>query len=255
MKRTLLRACTTGIFLLMFFRVGYSQSANPLAPPLPLPRVGIEAGLTLNQQSGSFQSDCGCDFTSGSGNGVTISAIGEKFLTEKWEFMGKISYRLKGMTANTPSDTDESVLDTSMNKLIQQPVPLNQQATAKITYISIVPMIRYNVYRGLFVAAGPALGFVLSSDLRVQESFAQSGYSFSDGGTVEDKQPEGPIQNITSFSLGLDGQIGYTFPISENLFFVPAVSFEFPLTTVQSGTDWKIMTYQITGAVEWSIHL
>lgn len=253
MKKFILRLSAAGILLMIFNRAGYSQSANPLAPPLPSPRVGVEAGITINQQSGTFLSDCGCAFSSGSGNGILVSGIGEMFLTPKWELMGKVSYRYKSLTSNNSNDTDEMVLDPTTNMIIEQPVPLNENATAKISYLTIVPMIRYNVYQGLFLAAGPSIGFAMSSDLSAQESFAQGGYTFKDGGTTRSIQ-SGPVPNINSFNVAFDGEIGYTFPLSETLFFVPSFSFDLPLTSVESGTDWKIMTYQITGAIEWSLH-
>ncbi|HZV12975.1 MAG TPA: outer membrane beta-barrel protein, partial [Candidatus Kapabacteria bacterium] len=226
---------------MIFSRVGYSQSANPLAPPLPSPRVGVEAGLNINQQSGTFQSDCGCEFSSGTGNGIVISGIGEMFLSPKVELMGKISYRFKTMDANNATDTNETVFDPVSHTIIEQPAGLNQQAKATVTYIAVTPMIRYNMFKGLFIAAGPSIGLAMSSDLLVQESFTQSGYSFQGGATTESTQPEASIQNLDAFYFALNAELGYAIPLSETLFFVPSVSIDFPLTSVQSGTNWKIM--------------
>ena len=253
MKKLIAWMWAAGSVLLACGTEGYSQTANPLAPPLPSPRIGVEAGIMINQQSGTYISDCGCGFTSGKGNGFFIGGIYEMFLTPKLELIGKAGFRFGSISAKNANDTNEETVDQSTQMRYKTGIGVNENADLKITYLTIIPMIRYNIYKGLFIAAGPSLGLAFSSHALVQESIGQNGYTFADGSTTRTIRDD-VIPNVSAIRFGIAGTVGYDIPVSPTLFFAPSFSIDLPLTAAQSGADWKIMAFQISGAIKWSMH-
>jgi len=243
------------ILLCMTSVTVFGQTGSPLAPPFPGPRIGVQAGITENEQQGQFETDCGCAYPKGSGTGITIAALGERFIGKKWSLVGMFSISMKNTTSTNDSLSPIQKNFVKQNNAVDSgPVALTEQAKTQLTYISIVPMMRYYIASGLFLEAGPSIGFALSSNLLAQETVNTSGYTFLDGSTTRTIQNKA-IPNISSFDVSLYGSLGYAFQLSKLLYFTPGVAVDFPLTSVQSGTNWKIMSFQITGAITWALHL
>jgi len=242
------------VFIIVMISVtsGWSQSENPLAPPFPAPKLGVEGGIGINQQQGEYASNCGCTFPSGNGSGFILDAIGERFLGYQLSLVGRFGVLLKNTSSSLMTDTNQTSLQNGA--IVKQTVPFTEQASVKLTYIAFTPTIRYYILTDrLFAEVGPSFGFLLSSNLNATEQVSQSGYTFTDGSTERQIQ-NGSITNGSTFNMSLFGGIGYTFQLKGRLAFSPEVFFMLPLTSVQDGSNWKIMSYQVTGTLSWTLH-
>ena len=253
MIRTALALCFTFGIIVFSATSGMCQEANPLAVPYPPPRVGVEAGISVNQQQGSLEADCGCTYTSGNGSGVTINGLFERFVGYQWSLVGRVGVRTISISATGTKDTFQVVYNPQTRTSTAMEIPLSEQGATNLSYITLTPTARYDITDNLFAEAGPSLGFLLSSKLVATESPSQNGTAFLNGGSTYQVQ-NGPIANVSSFNLSLLGALGYTLHLKNRLMVSPEVSVMLPLTSVQSSLGWKVMTYQLTAAITWAIH-
>lgn len=230
-----------------------AQSANPLTAPLPPPRIGAEAGLNINNQSGSFESDCHCSFPTGSGNAIFVGAVGEMHIDRKVALMARATLSNISTVSTTSIDTLQMLFDKKTGVMDTLVIPLNEKSTATLAYLVITPMIRYDVLKNLYIALGPSIGLALSGKLHTEETVATGGYTFLDGGTVQVHDQS--IPDLSAIRLSLSAHIGYEFEITPKLLFVPTAGMDFPLTNVASNTTWKISSFQVAGSVRWKLHL
>lgn len=252
MRKILLGVATAGAILCA--AGARAQSANPLAAPLPPPRLGAEVGVNVNQQSGTFTGNCDCPFSSGSGTSFFVSGIGEMHTAERIALMGRVSVGLMNLTSKTAVVNAQQVYDPVKDRIDTMVIPLDETATTRLTYLLITPMVRYDLLKSLFVAVGPSFGLALTSSLTVDEAIGQSGYTYLDGSSTRQLQ-NGGVPSLSAFRFSLSAMLGYEIPLSAKVVFVPTAAADFPLTNVASGTTWKIATYQIAGAVRWKLHL
>jgi hypothetical protein len=235
-------------------RVALAQSANPLTAPIPPNRIGADVGLNLNSMAGSFQSDCGCEFTTGSGNAVIVGAVAETHLTRRVALVGRIAMDQRVLNSKQDIVGPQPVFNVSTNRIDTVQATLNESATTRWTYVTITPMIRLDILHNLFVAAGPAVGLAISSNQHVDESIG-GGYSFLDQTSTRIIQ-DGAIANSTALRIALDGLIGFEFDVSPKFTLVPQVAFDMPLTSLSSANSaWKMTTIQVLMGIRWRFHV
>ena len=234
-----------------------AQSANPLAAPTPPNRFGADIGLNINQQSGSFNSDCGCEFPSGAGTGFFVSGIAEMHLNQTVALMAKLSINNITLTSKALTSKPQTVVLPDGIVDSSSIIDMNETAVTRLTYLQITPMVRYDVFKRFFVAFGPSVGIAIGNGQSVDESVAKAGYGFwPDGSTTRTLHASSdPVASLSAIRFSLVGTLGYEFDITPKWSFVPTASVDFPLTNVTSGSTWKIMSFQIAGGVRWKVHV
>jgi len=80
--------------------------------------------------------------------------------------------------------------------------------TAKLIYVTVEPMIRFNIISGLHLSAGPQLAVNLSA-------------SYDYTAPAEDNIPrqlvDEPLNNVNNVAFGIGGDVAYDFNIGDNI--------------------------------------
>lgn len=249
-----IRTVSAFILLLASAWTGFAQSANPLLAPIPPNRVGVDIGLNINSMGGSFKSDCDCEFASGSGNAFLAGGVVEMHLTQRIAVMGRLAMDQRALSSSQDIVGPQLVYHQSTNTLDTVQATLHESATSRFVYVTLTPMIRFDILKNLYVAAGPAFGLAIGTTLRVEEA-TDGGYSFLDGTSTRIIQ-DGSVPNSSAFRLGLDALLGYEYDLTSKFTLVPQVAFDMPITSLASDNSaWKLTTIQALLGLRWRFHV
>ena len=84
MKKNILFPLVIFCILAPSLRAQLLSGGNGIAPGAPPPMVGVELGLGLHTQGGTFQASCNCEFASGSGAGFLGGLLFDLPLDYEW---------------------------------------------------------------------------------------------------------------------------------------------------------------------------
>jgi hypothetical protein len=229
---------------------------GPGAPPA---RAGVELGLGLQRQEGSFQAACRCEFTDGKGTGFLGALVFELPVNYDWAFSLKA-----GITAMNANATNLIVDTATMrfepgDSVTFGTIRFNRKGDVNATYLMITPGIRYQFFRGgPFLHLGAGIGILLSSKFtHVRELTSSKVTLLNDGsvhdgvtfenGTMEETLEDGEIAQVnkTRISLVLGG--GYDLPMSEKALLSPMVMYDLPLSKLRDplADNWKMSSLML----------
>ncbi len=270
MKRTILIA---SLFVVLLWGAPRPVSAQILSrgdlfgPGAPPARVGVELGLGLQRQSGSFVADCGCTFLDGKGTGFLGNLVFELPLNYDWAITFKAGVSMLSNAIDVQIvDTATIQFETPADSITSGSIQFNRHGAVKATYLMIMPGVRYQFFRGgPFVALNAGIGFLLSSHFTHTRELTSSDVKLiNDGsiltnvrfgnGTREETLQDGEIKDAAStrFSVILGG--GYDIPIGDKALFSPMVQYELPFTNISNDvktTDWKISQLMLTVGLKY----
>lgn len=84
----------------------------------------------------------------------------------------------------------------------------NRKFTAKIVYVTVEPMIRFNIISGLHVSAGPQLAVNLS---------ASYDYTAPAADNIALQLTDEPLKNMNNVAFGIGGDVAYDFNLGDNI--------------------------------------
>lgn len=238
---------------------GYGQILSRgdfFGPGAPPARAGVELGLGLQTQSGSFLADCRCEFPDGKGSGFLANLVFELPVNYELAFSLKAGISFFHTIGDVPiNDTATIVFSSPVDSITFGTIKFNRNGDVKATYFMLTPGVRYQFFRGgPFVSVGAGIGFLLSSHFTHKRELTSSTITLiNDGstldnvrfgnGTREEVLQDGKIENAvtTRFSVIFGG--GYDIPVSEKAILAPMVQYELPFTQIRNDSfskNWKI---------------
>lgn len=152
----------------------YRETAElPASPPpsvlFPEPTywyLGFFAGSDINRHSGDFYTVlCNRVFNDAKGNGVTLGAQLEHVLSPSFRWALRVGYNDFSAKASTFVPN----VPTLFNDNHVENVDHTYQGDIKLGYISVSPMIEYTPFGGLYLVAGPSVGFLLKGTYQCQD--------------------------------------------------------------------------------------
>jgi hypothetical protein len=222
-------------------------------------RAGVELGLGLHRQEGTFDAACGCTFSDGKGTGFIGDLVFELPLDYDWAISLKAGIHALGHTSDQLL-TDKATIRYQPNDMVDTgTIKFNRHGEVKATYFTVTPGIRYQFMRGgLFLQLGAGIGFLMSSsfthtrqltstDVVLQNGTVVHDVTFENG-TLEETLQDGAIQGVksTRFSALLGG--GYDISVTDKAILTPMIVYDFPFTTMSddpSADGWKISSLQL----------
>lgn len=234
-------------------------AAEPPPPLLPMPQdhilepggrpilAGIAGGIDYNMHRGEFYlSEDGivcCRFDEGSGIGPVAGVRAFIPLNDEIDFSPRLQYEGRG--GEFTSISDPLPFFGSNNEV--EMVRFEDRLETTIGTISVDLLATYRVTEfGLYVAAGPSAGLVVTKSFIKSESIAEpTGVKYLDGSSSKETfRGELDIVNPALFSIR--GGIGAMLEVAEGIHVNPEVLYGLPLNRISKQDNWKGTTVQAT---------
>jgi hypothetical protein len=253
--------------LMVFSSIANAQQlASPLNPEeYPFDNeIGIVFGIGGNIQSGIFTSSCDCDFENGTKFGYTLGALYEYEIFQTFELGAAALFDYRGVESeyqeieNVPVTSQQSGLSERVNVLF------TNQGEADLTYFSLVPYVKWNPFRFMFVRLGFNVAFPISSNIKHTKILETKTVRLSTGEIAPIVLPDGDgnqqiiqdeeMPEVNSPYLSLDPAIGFTFFFSDKVSFSPVFQYSMPLSNVaEIGSNFKVSTWRILLEFKYSL--
>ncbi len=233
---------------------------GPGAPPA---MIGVELGMGMHSQQGTYQALCHCEFTGGSETGFLAGLMFELPLSYEVTVGLGAKFDFGGLD-NTALVEDVATIrfENPVDSVTSSAIHFQRNGTVRMTTLIFNPFIRYEFYRnGPFVQVGPGIGLVLSSSFVHTRELLSSTVTLTDGSVLhgvvfensrsntEELENDSPIPNINNLQLSAQLTVGYNIPVGDNSVIAPMITYGLPLSKVRDNilaTDWKISTIYAT---------
>lgn len=235
----------------------WEESAPPPPPSVlePAPRVwwiGPQLGAGLNTYSGTYTTkSCNCTFGDGDGSGFNAGIELGHLFTPSLGVVVKLLYNdFSGAATNTVTEPTE-VLDEATGNLETVPLSIERKLETKLSYLTLAPMLHLYPVGGLYLLAGPGVGFSLTATQTYSRTILDEGYVFWNTGEPSSTLVEdtGDIPEAESVRFDVRAGLGYALRLGAGVLFAPEVTYVYPFTSVSGGDDWSVSSIHFTGVL------
>jgi hypothetical protein len=223
------------------------------------PTAGVEVGLGLHREQGSFEAACNCRFQDGTGSGFLGALTFNLPLDYDWSIGIKAGIDFKGFDVETMIADTATIRDEATDEVSQGIIRFRRNGTINATYFVVAPAVKYQFFRGgPFVQLAAGISFLMSSKFVHHRELTSSTVDLLDGNgnvigqlqdvvfenthTREETLEDGEIANVKSLRLGALLTGGYDIPVSDKALLSPMLTYDFPISTLRDdrAEDWKI---------------
>lgn len=261
---TRLAGATAGI-ILAATPCAFGQS-DPSEFITEFPRMGIEVGLPIASQSGTYAVGCGV-FDEGSDLGLFLAGAYDYPLTRREGFRleGLAGFHLR--TLNSSYDSAEATtIRTGANQFIARDVTYSNLGDASFIQFSLLPSVKYYPFRAFYVGAGIGLNLTFSASTSYSKQIVTKVVTDNTGKATEVFYPQGETddpytkeypsedpENVAG--VVFDGMVyaGYEFTIYKRLKVGPRVAYLLPLTATITDPELKLSAIVATLGVRYSL--
>lgn len=216
------------------------------APPLRI-RSGVIGGATINIHRGEFAAYDGilecAPFDRATTLGWQAGYLFDVPFTPSFGLSTRLSYwKADGdFTSPNPYPVRVAIDDKTTVPLITE-----HTLETSLDYVTLDALARWNVVKGLYVAAGPTVAFATRAAYEEEERILEpQGITFQNGEPTRkiiagnfDEQGTIPARRMLRVAGSV--AIGAEIPITERLLVAPEVGYSYGLTNVLSTFDWKV---------------
>lgn len=229
---------------------------GPGAPPA---RAGVELGVGLNRQEGTFLAACNCEFADGKGTGFIGNLVFELPLNYDWALSFKAGINSMTTASDVIVTENATIRYEPGDSIASVKIKFNRHGDVSATYLTLIPGVKYQFFRGgPFIQLGAGIGILMSSKFTHTRQLSSSTALLEDGstvdgvtfesGTLEETLEDGEIKEAEKLRLSAIIAGGYDIPLSAKAIISPMVGYDFPLNTIRStttATGWKISSLQL----------
>lgn len=239
---TILALCTMAISVA---GQGFDWQTSPRVPySIPTRYVGLEVGSGYTMHRGSLEyieQEVGimcCDYTSGSGLPLTVSIVGEQWLSASVSAQAGVGFTLVNASFVTPS----------------VPVPLSNGDLLQTEYVLEGAMTYVTIHGGigtrlfgthLTAGGGVRLHIYAGGSLTQMERVVAPDYYLFTQNPRSKEQALGNtfLDNANRFQIEPYAQFAYDISITKGFYLSPSVSIGMPLFSVTSQDDWRMLNF------------
>jgi hypothetical protein len=260
MKTTLRTILACALFLFPLFIVHAEPPDRPedriLRPGRAMKILfGPFAGIDYNIHRGRFvttqnQLLC-CEFEEGDGIGLAAGLKAFIPLSDAFYLSPRILYENRGGDFTA---TLQHYPIRGLNNTIEY-VELENKLAVSLHTLTLDALVALKVTSfGLYVAAGPSVGFTLSNNFRKTETIVSPpGVYYVTNGERSQEVFNGSYDIVSTAGFALRGGVGLLYPVSNSITVNPEVLFGYSLTKVSSEHDWKAHCLQATIGVLFAL--
>ena len=205
----------------------------------------LGGGWVLSQ--GEFQTLCDCSYGQGGGLGFQLGFFADYPLSKDLSVLVTLGYRLM-----QPSfDKEESrieFIETSPGNGDFMEIDFGLETTVRVSSIELGVFGKWNLpLRGLYLAAGPEIGYVIEDNIKETETIVTPGIGYETHGGRDQVTMDDALDRYYDdavLRLALAGRLGYIIPVTDRLAIVPELSLMMSLTPVVSDfNDWRLNAF------------
>ena len=240
------------------------QAGNPpggeddILRPVPWRfHTGPFAGAGWVVSQGTFQTLCDCEYGSGDGLGLQAGAFIDYPLAGDLSLFGTFGYRLLTAGYEKSQQRLEFVPNMGGGQFVWVDFDLETQLSLSLVELGVA--VKWDLpVDGLYLAAGPELGWVFVDNIEETERIRSAGFTYDSGGRAEqtfmgdalDRYYEGAL----AFRLGLAARLVYILPRHERLAVAPELLMSLPLSPVVSDHgSWRLGVWQFNLYLRFAI--
>ncbi|HYF02691.1 MAG TPA: hypothetical protein VEC36_04900 [Patescibacteria group bacterium] len=248
----------------------FAQSADPLNPGRVLypEQAGLIGGVGILTQTGEFNVTCDCPaFDGGRGTGFLIGAIYERDLFRQVAWGAALLYQHRPFEALYRETELVPVRSAETERNYEAPLDFRNTASARFSYLTLMPFIKYIQFQPLFLRGGIGLTTIVSGNLLHSKELLTKTVRSPEGRleTVsmvdENGQPrenlaiieDNEFPALNAFQLSLEPAIGVDIKLGKSSWYLaPVFQYSLPLTIIsENGNNFKLSAWQITGEIRY----
>lgn len=232
---------------------GFAQTnvldSDPLGPRrlLVYDQYGVFGGLSNNQQGGTFLTDCNCSFGSGARTGLTAGIMFERLTRSRITWGATLAYEDRSIDARYQEV--EGVVQRAPSSGREYTVPITFRHTGEVSlsYLTLTPFAKYHLFEWLYLRGGPAISYIMSSNIRHTKELISDSVIFPTGEVASVALPgaggrsvvleDHAMPELNSLQISISAAVGTEFRVGKKVFLSPLVQYVFPLTTVTARGD------------------
>jgi hypothetical protein len=276
MKRNIFLSLLTLMVFAPSLRAQLLSAGGLFGPGAPPPMIGVELGLGLHQQMGTFQASCNCEFDNGSGSGFLAGLLFELPIDYEWTIGLGAKFDFKKYTQTTMVVDEATVTFNNGNNVESGTLLMERDGSVKETFLTLAPFVRYELARnGPFVQIGPGVGFLIASDfthnrvltnttITIYDSATQKSSQFTgvrfQNGTRQETLQTGKIVNAATTRISALATVGWNLSIDERAVIAPMITYDFPFTKVRpdspggdGASNWKISSLYFSVGLKYKL--
>jgi hypothetical protein len=249
------------------------QLSTPLTPESGFKQkeIGLVLGLGSNIQSGIFLTECNCSFDNGILTGLTAGLLYEHDFFAPLQYGAALLYNNRSVMASYQEIEKVGITSQTTNLTETHFISFRQKSDASFHYLTLMPYIKWTPADFFFVKIGLSASYLFSSHITQTKELLTKTLTMGNGEIVsasmldaagnpvagnslviEDRQ----FPQTKSISLSADPMIGFTFPLSANIFLSPVFQFSIPLTDVSGrGDSFRIYAWRVLAEFRWALRL
>jgi hypothetical protein len=250
------------------------MTVNPLDFSYDYPRIGGDLGFSSVWQNGIYTTGCG-RFEEGAKLNPVIGIAYDRPLGSGFRVELFGGYQLRSI--NSSYNSRENVVLRIKNapgefsrpdSFARVDVDFENLGSARFSYLFFMPSVRFNPTRSFFVGAGVSASVLLSASTQYTKNILSKTMFGGELGqlieisydTSESDDPYSKVypeeQRDDAAGFALDGvfYVGAEFPVSKKFDLSPRLLFTYPLTTVFTNPDLKLMSLQFLIGVRYNIY-
>jgi hypothetical protein len=217
-----MKAIRTGFLLLIVGAVAITPAAAQFSMS-----AGPTLGLNFNLHGGSDLPE------SGTGLGMVLGGVADIRFSSNVGILATLYFY----------DVRSGSYTYTNNSL---GTPIDIKVSGNLAYFQIEPLFKYELPSGLFMIAGPNLGFNISGE--GESEIKTGGYTFQNGQTTQTQT----LKDLNA-RFEIKGGAGYEYPLSPGMTLAPQLTFGYGISNVQSNVAWKVSTFQLLVALKFDV--
>jgi len=218
--------------------------------------LGAYVGLANNLQNGVFSTSCDCEFTGGAGAAFTAGIIYEKYTRSELTYGVSVGYEGRGVTSRFQEVEGLMQTSPSTGRLYEVPVSFRNTAQVSLGMLTVMPFVKYHVFKKLWLRAGPGFSLVVNDRITHDKELLTTDVMLPGGerAAVRLQDVEGTslrledarIADLTPFQISANLAAGLDVKVSKTFYLAPVVQYSFPFTTISGrGTNYSIRSVQL----------
>lgn len=244
------------ILLLLLLVLPLSLRAEPLPGgeddilrPVPYTlHIGPYLGGGWAFSQGHFQTLCNCTYGTGDGVGFNLGFFADYPLSKAFSILITAGYQFMQPSFDKEESRIEFIETSPGNGDFMQ-IDFGLETAVRVSTVELGVLAKWDMpIRGLYIAAGPELGYVIEDNIQETESILTPGIGYETHGGTEQVTMDDPLDSYYDavvLRLALAGRIGYVLPVTDRLAIVPELSLMMSLSPVVSEYEnWHLNAVQ-----------
>jgi hypothetical protein len=242
-------ALLTGLFVALALLCGAGQAAaqwsmqalpppSVLHPPPSMWWIGPQVGINAASHSGTFYTSyCECEFSDGSGTGLTLGVEVGRRLSPVLNVALKLLYN------DLRAEYSYPIRLLAYEVISEEYVEADHERhnDVRLGYVMLHPVLQFQPLPFLYFFAGPAVGIRTTATqlytLRLTDP--QFVMEFGDSNERVIEEDSGDIPDSQAIRADLRAGIGLNFRLGRTIRLAPELSYGVPLTTISDVDGWK----------------